>query len=918
MVSDTRTKILLICVLFGMFYAAAMAARYGGRTAARGMNEGMYNRQDPRQQQQQIQQEKQARLREMITAAATNVDTILKEVLTRINDRQTPEAQLLTDAEAAMKESGAYMSRVEKDAQCQFFMLQSWVSYFQGDLPQATMASTKAYGLDEDNHDAYVTQAAMAFFADRTPIIKRPEPVRALQTNDRTMINDPYNRRRQPVVRQRPNEMMRNETVNVPTSSGNILQYDPDSIVTGLLGKSLPSMQMQCMDSSVIAYNAMGDTLCALIWQVGIEPAEVARPAEPNNVPPRINPTLTGSPRSVDSARPQTMTNRPSRDSYEDPRAGRGGASSGRGYYDEGMPPSRDMYSPSYGSTAAKPTLTSETEAFSGLFQEYSALPAVKFVGLNIDVPAARREVIQQIVIHPWPWAHVSATNPRSGATALMQLLDSPAIDKTRPILVVADGTGTIKYAGPATGFVAPTLLQQMVQNGVITNGTSVAQSSAPSNPLMQILQGIGGVQPSTPVQEANPTLTSNQITSSANQNLVGQRIGPLQLHGMNSTELAYQPGADTMCALVWQTGIRPAGSNEPNIVPPLTRMTPRTELARPAEANNVPPATTGRPSRPATTRRGETVRRTEPVRRPGPESYRNERERDMQRRDPRNPSGIDPDYAYDRNVNRGRESGRARTAVETRPTIESETAAFANLYAKYFDRPGIKFVAINTDDPSVRPQVLERILAHPWPWTQVMGKDPASGAMPLMQLLQSAQANFSEPSLLIVDAMGTVKYKGRASGDEAISILAQMEQSGLIPAQPISSNVIPTSANPLMQMIQGMGNSAAEPVTPLKPNPVSPPRRTGIPQTQVTDPDENYIDDHTLADAAKKLEFAKAFVSIGRKRYMTSKQGVDACREIIQKWPNTKYAEEARQLLRLVPENERKRYNITNEELGL
>jgi hypothetical protein len=45
---------------------------------------------------------------------------------------------------------------------------------------------------------------------------------------------------------------------------------------------------------------------------------------------------------------------------------------------------------------------------------------------------------------------------------------------------------------------------------------------------------------------------------------------------------------------------------------------------------------------------------------------------------------------------------------------------------------------------------------------------------------------------------------------------------------------------------------------------------------------------------------------------------GVDLCRQIINEYHNTTYADEARKLLRTIPPNEQKRYNITNEEMGL
>jgi len=50
----------------------------------------------------------------------------------------------------------------------------------------------------------------------------------------------------------------------------------------------------------------------------------------------------------------------------------------------------------------------------------------------------------------------------------------------------------------------------------------------------------------------------------------------------------------------------------------------------------------------------------------------------------------------------------------------------------------------------------------------------------------------------------------------------------------------------------------------------------------------------------------------------MGFKKMVDYCREIIQKYPDSLYAPKARKMLRDIPERYRKRYKITNEEMGL
>jgi hypothetical protein len=47
-------------------------------------------------------------------------------------------------------------------------------------------------------------------------------------------------------------------------------------------------------------------------------------------------------------------------------------------------------------------------------------------------------------------------------------------------------------------------------------------------------------------------------------------------------------------------------------------------------------------------------------------------------------------------------------------------------------------------------------------------------------------------------------------------------------------------------------------------------------------------------------------------------KNMVDHCREIIRRWPDSKYAFNAKRLLADIPERYRKMYNITKEEIDL
>ena len=69
---------------------------------------------------------------------------------------------------------------------------------------------------------------------------------------------------------------------------------------------------------------------------------------------------------------------------------------------------------------------------------------------------------------------------------------------------------------------------------------------------------------------------------------------------------------------------------------------------------------------------------------------------------------------------------------------------------------------------------------------------------------------------------------------------------------------------------------------------------------------------------AGQLYQMAVTESKIARKPMMTHKRMVDYCRQILRYHPNTKYAPMARELLRDMPESQRKRYNITDWELGL
>ena len=70
----------------------------------------------------------------------------------------------------------------------------------------------------------------------------------------------------------------------------------------------------------------------------------------------------------------------------------------------------------------------------------------------------------------------------------------------------------------------------------------------------------------------------------------------------------------------------------------------------------------------------------------------------------------------------------------------------------------------------------------------------------------------------------------------------------------------------------------------------------------------------------ARELQAARAFfMTAARRKFITYRKGVDLCRQVIRQCPDSENAESARDLLRRsVPEDQREKYKLTDEELGL
>lgn len=423
-----------------------------------------------------------------IQKAAQDLDTTLVGILEMVNQQQKPAAQDLEDSNTVATAAKKHAKQFNEEMQCELFMLMAWNSYFEEDIKSAALNATQAYKTDQTNNDAHATQTAIAILADRKPLVIAPPRQRPTARNQTPGQSEygrtpPQNTRmRTPRTQNTPGA----SNINMNATSGNILQFDPDAVDISMIGKTVTPMKLTCINSTSMEYNPSQANLCIMFWQIESE----NQPAEPND--PSARPART-NPNDPYSRQPQPGYNQ--QNYREQGRGEYGRGDYGRGDY------GRDAYAPGgrgYGQTPGRQNadpLISQMEAYGNIFQTRVTNPQVKFVAINTNAISDTPEVIEKMLQNPWPWANVMAASPASGAS---QFADTAA---TVPMLAIVDRAGTIKYAGPAEGFLAPMVIDYLTDQPAPT----APLTSSILNPLKTLTSNTP-----TPTRTTPPQTTLN------------------------------------------------------------------------------------------------------------------------------------------------------------------------------------------------------------------------------------------------------------------------------------------------------------------------------------------------------------------------------------------------------------------------
>ena len=201
-----------------------------------------------------------------------------------------------------------------------------------------------------------------------------------------------------------------------------------------------------------------------------------------------------------------------------------------------------------------------------------------------------------------------------------------------------------------------------------------------------------------------------------------------------------------------------------------------------------------------------------------------------------------------------------------------AEFKAFANLFFAGFNNPKAQFLAINLDSLSKKKKVVAELLKNPTLSAQVIAAASGNKVLRNFRTLK-----IEKPTLAVITPSGKIQYIGSACRLEPQEILGQ-------------TSAVTEKAKEHERAILY--------------------RKKSI----------EVAEDEFNPQAEKLLENARMFFRIGGRMLAAKSYGqpIRMCRRIIKDYPNTKYADEARLLMRQVPERYHKRYKITDEELGL
>ena len=273
---------------------------------------------------------------------------------------------------------------------------------------------------------------------------------------------------------------------------------------------------------------------------------------------------------------------------------------------------------------------------------------------------------------------------------------------------------------------------------------------------------------------------------------------------------------------------------------------------------------------------------------------------------------------AFDPAMGMGMELGAAPSPDSAKTDLKAQRKYFQILMEACQDTSKVKFLQINTTRPGNPQGSLNELPdSSGEPIPTVVAAQPNSGAE------QFVGWKAEKPFMMIVGDEGRVKYAGTAADFMPAFILTALtgveidldkQEQPVAPEQRGGPMPDERMEFPPMLMPGMPGMPPAKAPKPSEPN--APAREQRPAAKQPPDFPTQSVEDQLRAE--NLLRAAQMHIEESRKlRAKNPRKGIEAARQVLKEFPGTPFAQQARELLRRVPDRWKKQHNITDEELG-
>jgi len=241
--------------------------------------------------------------------------------------------------------------------------------------------------------------------------------------------------------------------------------------------------------------------------------------------------------------------------------------------------------------------------------------------------------------------------------------------------------------------------------------------------------------------------------------------------------------------------------------------------------------------------------------------------------------------------------SGLSPDTADQVPQVAYDLSANGQQMTQLFLRYGLQarvfFAGLDFDPPApaVQRRVLTTLAGQPWPWLTGSAADPINAAQWRLQGIRGAV-------LLLVDTQGKIRYMGPVGGFLPRLLLEQELQR----AAPLDMGALAAGAGSVAAALGSGGGPAKAPVPAASaPMGVTPPATQPAaaipapPQPTAPAPRTQPVAAEDVAQARQMLQTAML------QKRLTPASALQTCDEVLERWPNSPEAEQAKTMIRSI-----------------